>query len=87
MTLEKTKDVLLNYTCCCKYGTSPINCSDEECDFGKAIKTLCNRPKGEWIMFEDVQNVIKPILKRFYGASESDIEYIIQEIEQKAYLE
>ncbi len=49
MTNKEAKDVLLNYTCCCKYGTSPINCSDEECDFGKAIKTLCNRPQGKWI--------------------------------------
>lgn len=57
MINKEAKDVLLNYTCCCKYGTSPINCSDEECDFGKAIKTLCNRPQGEWIYrqewFED----------------------------------
>lgn len=42
--------------------------------------------QGEWVKFKDVQSVIKPILKRFYGASDSDIEYIIQEIEQKAYL-
>lgn len=48
---------------------------------------LAQGTKGEWIMFKDVQSVIKPILKRFYGASDSDIEYIIQEIEQKAYLE
>ena len=54
MTNEKAKDVLLNYTCCCKYGTSPINCSDEECDFGKAIKTLCNRPQNKWVkIFEN----------------------------------
>ena len=52
MTVEEAKDVLLNYTCCCKYGTSPINCSDEECDFGKAIKTLCNSSQGEWILKE-----------------------------------
>lgn len=43
-------------------------------------------PQGEWVMFKDVQSVIKPILKRFYGAADSDIEYIMQEIEQKAYL-
>ena len=42
--------------------------------------------QGEWVMFKDVQSVIKPILKRFYNAEDSDIEYIIQEIEQKAYL-
>ena len=53
MTLEKAKDVLFNYTCCCKYGTSPINCSDEECDFGKAIKTLCNRSQGEWARHDE----------------------------------
>lgn len=56
MTVEEAKDVLLNYTCCCKYGTSPINCSDEECDFGKAIKTLCNRSQGEWIKNETRPN-------------------------------
>lgn len=55
MTNKEAKDVLLNYTCCCKYGTSPINCSDEECDFGKAIKTLCNRPKGEWVLIHPLQ--------------------------------
>lgn len=42
MTNKEAYDALLNYTCCCKYGTSPINCSDEECDFGKAIKALAN---------------------------------------------
>lgn len=57
MTNKEAKDVLLNYTCCCKYGTSPINCSDEECDFGKAIKTLCNRPQGEW--YEFIPNCLK----------------------------
>jgi len=46
MTIDQAKDILLNYLCCCKYGTSPVNCSDEECDFGKAVKTLCNRPLG-----------------------------------------
>lgn len=49
MTNEQAKDALLNYTCCCKYGTSPVNCSDEECYFGKAVKTVCNRPQGEWV--------------------------------------
>lgn len=53
MTNEQAKDVLLNYTCCCKYGVSPVNCSDEECDFGKAVKTLCERPQGKWIGIEE----------------------------------
>ena len=43
-------------------------------------------PPGEWVKIEDVQNVLPPILKRFYGATDGDIECIIQEIEQKAYL-
>ena len=50
--IDQAKDTLLNYICCCKYGTSPVNCSDEECDFGKAVKTLCNRPQGEWVEVE-----------------------------------
>lgn len=57
-------------------------------EVGKAegILKANTRPKGEWVMFKDVQSVIKPILKRFYSAEDSDIEYIMQEIEQKAYL-
>ena len=43
-------------------------------------------PKGEWVKIEDVQDTIRPILKRFYGASGDEIEYIVQEIEQKAFL-
>lgn len=43
------------------------------------------RPQGEWVKMKDVQDVIGPILKRFYNATDNDIEYIIQEIEQKAY--
>lgn len=46
---DQAKDALLNYTCCCKYGISPVNCSDEECYFGKAVKTLCYGSQGEWI--------------------------------------
>lgn len=44
------------------------------------------RTRGEWVKMEDVQKVMPPILKRFYNATDGDIEYIIQEIEQKAYL-
>ena len=40
MTVEQAIETLKNYECVCKYGTSPINCTDTECDFGKAIKTL-----------------------------------------------
>lgn len=43
-------------------------------------------PVGEWVKMEDVQKVIPPILKRFYNATDGDIEYVIQEIEQKAWL-
>lgn len=43
-------------------------------------------PVGEWVKMKDVQDVMAPILKRFYGATDGDIEYIIQEIEQKAWL-
>lgn len=43
-------------------------------------------PRGEWVKIEDVQKVLPPILKRFYSAEDGDIEYIIQEIEQKAWL-
>lgn len=57
MTDEQAIETLKNYPCVCKYGTSPINCADTECDFGKAIRTLTvnvapmveERPKGEWI--------------------------------------
>lgn len=43
-------------------------------------------PEGEWVKMEDVRDVIRPILKRFHSSSDSEIEYIIQEIEQKAWL-
>lgn len=40
MTVEQAIETLKNYPCVCKYGTSPIKCTDTECDFGKAIKAL-----------------------------------------------
>lgn len=43
-------------------------------------------PQGEWVRMEDVAAVIRPILEEFYGTADADVEYIIQEIEQKAYL-
>lgn len=43
-------------------------------------------PQGEWVKMEDVRNVIHPLLKSFYNSTDSDIEYIVQEIEQKAWL-
>lgn len=50
MTSEEAKDFLTHYICCCPYGTSPTNCGDDKCEFGMAIKTLCDnneRPKGK----------------------------------------
>lgn len=76
MTIDNAPTVVVD----CK------NCDGYEAGYSAGVRDT-ERPQGEWIMFKDVQNVIKPILKRFYGASDSDIEYIIQEIEQKAYLE
>lgn len=40
MTISEAVEVLRNYTCVCKHGTSPVNCGDTECDFGKAIRVL-----------------------------------------------
>ena len=49
MNREEAIETLKNYPCVCKYGTSPIKCTDTECDFGKAIRTLVERPKGKWV--------------------------------------
>lgn len=43
-------------------------------------------PRGEWVKMKDVQDVMAPMLRRFYNAEDEDIECIIQEIEQKAWL-
>ena len=51
MNREEAIETLKNYPCVCKYGTSPIKCTDTECDFGKAIRTLVERPKGKWNKF------------------------------------
>ena len=42
MTNEEAKDLLTHYICCCPYGTSPTDCGDDKCEFGMAIKTLCD---------------------------------------------
>lgn len=60
MTNEQAIETLKHYPCVCKYGTSPIKCTDTECDFGKAIRTLTvdvaptveERPKGKWELLE-----------------------------------
>lgn len=51
MTKEEAKKFLSHYICCCQYGNSPFDCDDAKCEFGIAIRTLCDeeRPKGEWI--------------------------------------
>ena len=54
MTNEQAIETLKNYPCVCKYGTSPIKCTDTECDFGKAIRTLVEKPKGKWLNEEFV---------------------------------
>lgn len=49
MTLEEAKDFLTHYICCCPYGTSPTVCDYAECEFGTAIRILCDnaRPQEE----------------------------------------
>lgn len=47
MTVEQAIETLKNYPCVCKYGTSPIKCTDTECDFGKAIRILVNEVENE----------------------------------------
>ena len=68
MTNEEAKDLLTHYICCCPYGTSPVDCDDDdECKFGMAIRTLCDnaRPQGEWIPI-----TMRPIEEEraFYGS-------------------
>ena len=41
-------EYLRNYPCVCKYGTSPSNCSDENCEFRQAIMSLRNQHIGGW---------------------------------------
>lgn len=41
MTRTEAKDFLTHYICCCPFGNSPINCGDEKCAFGIAVRTLC----------------------------------------------
>lgn len=50
MTTEEAKDFLKHYICSCQYGTSPTDCDDPKCEFGIAIRTLCDnaRSQGEW---------------------------------------
>ena len=43
MTYEEAKEVLSKYPCVCQYGSSPFNCSDTECKFGDAIRTLIEK--------------------------------------------
>lgn len=40
MDFKEAIKVLKNYTCACKYGTSPVNCKDTECEFGQAVRVL-----------------------------------------------
>ena len=55
MTEEQAKEYITKeYTCCCIYGDSPTNCSDEKCEFGQAIRALIEeRPQGEWIDYSN----------------------------------
>ena len=64
MTPEEATEFLKNYPCVCKYGTSPIECTDAECDFGKAIRTLVERPKGKWVISygEHIRAGLRPIM-------------------------
>ena len=54
MTNEEAKDFLAYYICCCPYGTSPTNCGDDNCEFGTAIRILCDnaRPNCKKVMEE-----------------------------------
>lgn len=47
MTVDEAKKYLADYICCCDYGKSPTRCSDSECSFGKAIRTLCEEVHNE----------------------------------------
>ena len=47
MSKCEAMEVLRNYTCVCKYGTSPCNCEDSECDFGKAIRVLTKEAEND----------------------------------------
>ena len=47
MTKSEAIEVLRNYTCVCKYGTSPCNCEDSECVFGKAIRVLTKETEND----------------------------------------
>lgn len=64
MNREEATETLKNYPCVCKYGTSPIKCTDTECDFGKAIRTLVERPKGKWIKKVDDVGFVSHICSR-----------------------
>lgn len=43
-------------------------------------------PQGEWVKMKDIQDVMAPMLRSFYNSDDEDIECILQEIKQKAYL-
>lgn len=45
MTIDEAKELLTRYICCCPYGTSPTNCDYAECEFGTAIRILCDVAK------------------------------------------
>lgn len=55
MNKEEAKEFLSHYICCCLYGISPFDCDYAECEFGIAIRTLCNeeKPHGKWIEHQD----------------------------------
>lgn len=42
MNKEEAKEFLSHYICCCQYGNSPFDCDDAKCEFGIAIRTLCD---------------------------------------------
>lgn len=47
MTNEEAKEFLSHYICCCQYGNSPFDCDYAECEFGIAIRTLCDKEKSQ----------------------------------------
>lgn len=47
MNKEEAKEFLSHYTCCCQYGNSPFDCDDAKCEFGIAIRTLCDEEKPQ----------------------------------------
>lgn len=47
MTKEEAKEFLTHYICCCPYGTSPTNCDNAKCEFGIAVRTLCDEEKPQ----------------------------------------